>query len=232
MVTQEGSEPAWAEGPIGQFGALQSVGCPHAFLGRVPGIEVAVDRSEALARLDGCHRAARARLGWGSLPFVTAEQVHGREVAVLAVGDPLPAGPIPGVDGVITDQAGVCLGIYVADCCPVYLADAAHGAIGLVHAGRKGAELGIVPAAIEAMKWAFGTEPGRLTVQLGPCIRPPWYEVDFAAQIIQQARDCGVSQVVDCGICTASNPKAYYSYRREKGRTGRMLALLVAPPRI
>jgi copper oxidase (laccase) domain-containing protein len=218
-----------SQAPIERFPALEALSFAHAFLGRVPGVDVAVERSAALARLDGCHRAARAGLGWGDLPFVTAEQIHGREIAVLAKGDPLPQGPTPGVDGLITDQAGVCLGIYVADCCPVYLADRANGAIGLVHAGRKGAELGIVPAAIDAMKRAFGTDPARLTVQLGPCIRPPWYEVDFAGEIVRQARESGVGRVVDCGICTASHPDAYYSYRREKGCTGRMLALLVAP---
>ena len=63
-------------------------------------------------------------------------------------------------------------------------------------------------------------------MQLSPCIRPPHYEVDFAAEIIRQARAAGVEQVHDSGRCTASDPARYYSYRAEKGRTGRMLALL------
>ncbi len=62
--------------------------------------------------------------------------------------------------------------------------------------------------------------------QLGPCIRPPWYETDFAAEIVRQLRAAGVGRVEDGGTCTAADPERYYSYRREKGQTGRMLALL------
>ena len=74
------------------------------------------------------------------------------------------------------------------------------------------------------MQEEFGCDPAGMTAQLGPCIRPPHYEVDFAAEIRRQCR--GLRAVVDCGSCTASEPSRYYSYRREKGQTGRMLALL------
>jgi copper oxidase (laccase) domain-containing protein len=211
---------------VERFAALDGPGCGHAFLGRVPGVDVSADRATALARLDDYHRAARAAAGAGALTLVTAEQVHGRELAVLRQGETLAGLPWPGADGLLTDRGDVCLGIYVADCCAVYLADPAGGAIGLVHAGRKGTELGIVPAAVAAMEREFGAQPGNLIVQLSPCIRPPWYEVDFAPEIVRQARAAGVGSVVDCGICTAADPERYYSYRREKGRTGRMLALL------
>jgi hypothetical protein len=63
-------------------------------------------------------------------------------------------------------------------------------------------------------------------VQLSPCIRPPHYEIDFAAKILRQCREVGVKEVHDCGVCTACDLQNYYSYRAEKGRTGRMLALL------
>jgi copper oxidase (laccase) domain-containing protein len=209
-----------------RFHALEGLGCGHAFLRRVPGVDVSADRPTSLARLDGYHRAARAAVGAGALSLVTAEQIHGRELGVLRQGDRLAGLPWPGVDGLLTDRPDVCLGIYVADCCAVYLADKIGGAIGLVHAGRKGTELGIVPAAVMAMEREFGARPENLVVQLGPCIRPPWYEVDFAREIVRQAKEVGVGSVVDCGICTATDPERYYSYRREKGRTGRMLALL------
>nr|MBA2241521.1 laccase domain-containing protein [Chthoniobacterales bacterium] len=68
--------------------------------------------------------------------------------------------------------------------------------------------------------------PEDLIVQLSPCIRPPHYEIDFAAQIIAQCRERGVENVHDCAVCTACDLERYYSYRAEKGRTGRMLALL------
>jgi copper oxidase (laccase) domain-containing protein len=72
----------------------------------------------------------------------------------------------------------------------------------------------------------FGSNPADLTVQLSPCIRPPHYEIDFAAKIVEQLSAAGVKQIHDSGVCTACDINRYYSYRVEKGKTGRMLALL------
>src|SRR6266404_5095544 len=138
----------------------------------------------------------------------------------------LPNREFPGCDGIITNQRGVALGIYVADCCAVYIVDPKTPAIGLVHSGRKGTELGVVPNAITQMIKRFGSEPANMIVQLSPCIRPPHYEIDFAAEIVRQCRALGVKKIHDLGVCTACNLDRYYSYRAEKGKTGRMLALV------
>lgn len=212
--------------PVEMFAALDGLPVVHAFLGRVPGVDVRSDRATALGRLDEHHRRARHAFGLGGRTFVTAEQVHGCEVAALAADDPLPEGTVPRADGLVTDRADVCLGIYVADCGPVYLVDTARRAVGLVHSGRKGTELGIAAVAVRTMAERFGSVPADLVAVLGPCIRPPWYETDFAAEIVRQLRGAGVGRVEDSGTCTAANPERYYSYRREKGQTGRMLALL------
>jgi polyphenol oxidase len=193
-----------------------------AFIQRCPGIDVVTDRETALGRLWSVHRETADALGFFGFPFAVAEQVHGNVVARV---DGLNPTPVPGADGLVTNRPGLCLAIYVADCAAVYLADREVQAIGLVHAGKKGAELGIVTEAIATMRKEFGTDPANLVVQVAPCIRPPNYEVDFAAEIIRQAREAGVRDIFDCGACTASNPEKYYSYRRERGRTGRLLAL-------
>jgi copper oxidase (laccase) domain-containing protein len=208
------------------FPALQAAGVVrHAFVGRIPGIDVATDRAEALDRLDATHRAIRAELGLAATVFATAEQVHGNQVAVVA--DSLGEDQcFAGVDAVITNQRGVLLGIYVADCCAIFLADPVRPAIGLVHSGKKGTERAIVRNAIDMMGEHFGSVPGDLIVQLSPCIRPPHYEVDFAQEIVRQVRASGVQKVHDSGRCTACDLSRYYSYRAEKARTGRMLALL------
>ena len=54
------------------------------------------------------------------------------------------------------------------------------------------------------------------------------YEIDFAAQIVADCAALGVpaGQAHDCGICTSSDPSRYYSYRLEKGRTGRMFGFI------
>lgn len=208
------------------FSAL--AGFRHGFICRAPGVDVATDRGEALARLEPIQQRARAELGLAGRPMLRAEQVHGAGVFILRAGEPIPPGPIAGVDALVTARTDVCLGIYVADCCAVYVVDPVQRAIGLAHSGKKGTEQGIAPAVLRALSERFGSRPEDLTVQLSPCIRPPHYEVDFAAEIVEQCRAAGVGRVYDAGACTAANPERYYSYRREKGRTGRMLAVLAA----
>jgi len=56
---------------------------------------------------------------------------------------------------------------------------------------------------------------------LGPCIRPPYYDVDFPSEIMRQLKAEKVGKVVDSGLCTAADLKRFYSYRAEKGQTGR-----------
>ncbi len=205
------------------FPAIQ--GIAHRFVLRHPALAMDVDRSEALRRLAPWHERILNQMGYQPQSLRTAEQVHGNRVAVV---DGTSECQTAGVDGLITQDARIALGIYVADCCAVYLHDPVTRSIGLVHAGRKGAELGIVPTAIEAMSQAFGVQPGDIIVQLSPCIRPPAYEVDFAATVRVQALGAGVqpAHLHDCGVCTSSDLRSFYSYRIENGRTGRMLALL------
>jgi copper oxidase (laccase) domain-containing protein len=211
-----------------QFPALSAIArVSHGFTLRVAGIDVAHEKPVALRRLDRVHQQVRAVVGVAEMPFVTAQQVHGSRIAVVSAAT--EDGCLAACDGLVTDRPNICLGIYVADCCAVYLVDPVHNAIGLVHSGRKGTTLGVVANAIETMVQKFGTDPADLVVQLSPCIRPPHYEIDFAAEIVAQCRRAGVRHVHDSGICTACDTTRYYSYRAEKGRTGRMLALFALP---
>jgi copper oxidase (laccase) domain-containing protein len=214
-----------------QFPALRALyNVLHGFTPRVADIELSHDKMEALARLEGVHREIRREHGLGRVPFITAQQVHGEGIGIV---DEATAEDecFDSCDGLITNQRGVCLGIYVADCCAVFIVDRIRNAIGLVHSGKKGTELGIVSNAINSMTEHFGSRSADLVVQLSPCIRPPHYETDFAGEIVRQCRDLGVTAVHDCGACTACDLNRYYSYRAEKGHTGRMLAFLaLAPP--
>jgi len=219
--------------PFEQFPALSAIKvCRHVFVQRIPGIDVSVEKAEVLERLDAAHREIRHATGFGGWPLFTAQQVHGNKIAVI---DSCSRGPVgrefPARDGIITNQRGVALGIYVADCCAVYIVDPKTPAIGLVHSGRKGTELGVATNAIKQMSERFGSDPAHLIVQLSPCIRPPHYEVDFSAEIIRQCRALDIQQIHDSGTCTASDLNRYYSYRAEKGKTGRMLAVLGLNPK-
>lgn len=198
-----------------------------AFTRRVAGLGVCVEREEAIKKLEPFHLMARTEAGLASATFATAEQVHGDTVAVVDRDSGFPA---PGADGLITTVSGICLGIYVADCAAVFIADRRARGIALVHSGKKGTELGIAAIAAKALCAATGAPSSDLVAQVSPCIRPPHYEIDFASEITRQLTDLGVGEVHDCCVCTASNPGRYYSYRMEKGRTGRMLAMLAIQP--
>lgn len=167
-----------------------------------------------------------ADLGFAPDHLRTAGQVHGNHVAVIASQSATRV--FEDCDGLVTNIRGIALGIYVADCCAVYLADSRSGACGVIHSGKRGTESAITRNAIRLMSSHFGSLPADIVVQLSPCIRPPAYEIDFAEDIKQQAIESGVlpENVHDDGTCTSSDLVKFYSYRAEKGQTGRMLALL------
>ena len=220
--------------PFEQFPALSAIKiCRHVFTQRIPDVDVSHDKAEVLERLDAAHREIRDGTGFGNYPLFTAEQIHGNEIAII---DSYSRGPVdrefPSCDGISTNQRGVALGIYVADCCAVYIVDPKTPAIGLVHSGRKGTELGVVTNAIRQMIERFGSDTQSMIVQLSPCIRPPHYEVDFASEIVRQSSALGIQRINDLSTCTACDLGRYYSYRAEKGKTGRMLAVLGLDPTI
>ena len=204
--------PAW-----GRLGVV------HAFAARQPGVEVTVERAAAVERLGPAHAALRAELGLAGRGFCSAEQVHGADVSMVTEPEPKC---YAGVDSLVTASERVCLGIYTADCCAVFFVDPLRRVIALAHAGAKGTRLGVVPATLRCMQEQFGCESADIRAVLSPCIRPPHYEWDFASEIRRQLAEAGVGSITDSGVCTGAAAERYYSYRMEKGRTGRMLALL------
>ena len=90
-----------------------------------------------------------------------------------------PAYVIPArCDALITEVHGIALFWAVADCSVVLIVDAAHEAIGLVHAGWRGTSLGIVSNTLRAMGERYGTRPEQCVTAIAPTIGPCCYEVD------------------------------------------------------
>ena len=208
-----------------KFPALAIPGVAHGFVRRVPGVSVSQDKTEVLALLKPWHQQAVTSLDFRDENVFTAEQTHGAETVAVTATSPRWT---PSVDGLMTNQPGLMLGIHTADCAPVYLVDPVRRAIALLHSGRKSTEAGITPRTVRLMAELYGTDPLDLIVQIGPCIRPPLFEVDIASMIRHDAVAAGVpaGQVHDCATCTGSGVERYYSYRVDKGKTGRLLALL------
>lgn len=205
-------------------------GVRAGWVGRVSDVPITGDRDEAMNLLRPRHEAAVASFAGPTASWWRAEQIHGTAVAVvpgsakIMAPDGMPV--VAGADGLITRKPGVVLAIYIADCGPIWLADRKTGAIGLLHSGKKGTEGNIFEKALTAMAQNFGTRPGDVVSVLGPCIRPPHYEVDFAREIGRQAERAGVGNFLDCELDTATDLDRFYSYRLESGKTGRMMALI------
>jgi len=163
------------------------------------------------------------RAKWSQSPVLAGEQTHGREVAWI--DSYIDSGVIPSVDAVATDVPGLTLAVRVADCAPVYLGDPVTGTLALIHSGRRGTGENIFQATVDVICRKTKAQTGDLRCLIGPCIRPPDYEMDIAAQIRNQAAAAGIRHVSDCGLNTASDLSTYYSYRKEKGKTGRHWAV-------
>ena len=84
---------------------------------------------------------------------------------------------LAGVDAMVTQQTGICIGVSTADCIPVLLFDIRRRVAGAVHAGWRGTRQRIVQKVIAGMRSAFGSEPADLVAQIGPGISLKNFEV-------------------------------------------------------
>lgn len=201
------------------------------FITRVPGVSVSTDREAVISALTPEHESVMRSHGIDPRFLRRAQQVHGNSVAI--VGDIGCSYPVEGVDALFCGGvADCCLGIYVADCAAVWIYDTASGARGLAHSGKQGTALNIVGELLERMRKTLGVKAEDCIAVISPCIRKPDYEVDIAADIKQQLAAAGVlpENIVDSGLNTAADLTTFYSYRVEKGNTGRMLALFGRRP--
>lgn len=198
---------------------------------RISDLPIEGDRDAAMRQLRPAHQSRVVEFAGADARWWRAEQIHGCEVAVIPTSDEIAAADglpiVAGVDGIVTNQTNQVLSIYVADCGAIWLADTGSKAIGLLHSGKKGTECNILGEAVDMMHKRFGTKPAELIAVLSPCIRPPHYEVDFAAEIARQAVESKVGEFIDCGLNTAADLERFYSYRIEKGQTGRMMAMIL-----
>jgi len=189
-------------------------------------------------------------LGLAPDHLIWMEQVHGRNAVI--VDGPREA-PVEVTDALVTAVPGIALVVLAADCVPVLLADPVAGVVAAVHAGRMGARVGVVPAAVQAMISA-GASVDRVEVLLGPAVCGDCYEVpaamrddveahlpgsasrtragtpglDLRAGLWRQLADVGVGKIGIDPRCTFED-RSLFSYRRN-GTTGRLAALTWVEP--
>ncbi len=82
------------------------------------------------------------------------------------------------IDGLITDEPGIMLVTYFADCVPLFFVDTVHRAVGLAHSGWRGTAASMGGCMVKAMQEAYETKPEDLLVAIGPSICADCYEVE------------------------------------------------------
>ena len=122
------------------------------------------------------------KLGITDDHLLMPHQVHGTGICQITPGflsasaDRQAAG-LEGMDAVMTDVPGVCIGVSTADCIPIILYDPIHRAVCTVHAGWRGTVQRIAREALQVMIGAYGSEPAQLQAVIGPGISLAAFEV-------------------------------------------------------
>jgi polyphenol oxidase len=117
--------------------------------------------------------------------LVTLRQIHSGLIRVIEPGDGALEGRLETVegravlrgDGMMTDVPGVMLGVQVADCVPVLVADVKRRAVAAFHAGWRGTLRRIVERGIGTMQLRYGSRPEDLIAVVGPSIGACCYSV-------------------------------------------------------
>lgn len=201
------------------------------------------DEPEAVA---ANRKRLAAAIGLDEDRVIWMNQVHGDRVTVVNGPRHTPVGD---TDALVTTTPRLALAVVSADCVPALLADARAGVVAAVHAGRVGAQRGIVARAVEAML-AAGAHVEDISVLLGPAVSGPNYEVpdemaaeveaalpgsrrtsargtaalDLRAGIARQLGDLGIDAIDADPRCTVAD-RSLFSHRRD-APTGRLASLV------
>lgn len=122
------------------------------------------------------------RLGIGRDRLVYPHQTHQTVVCqitddFLALEKQQQEELLDGVDVLVTDVQGVCIGVSTADCIPIIIYDPNHHAVATVHAGWRGTVARIVQKTVDVMHTTFHSEPSALVAVIGPGISLKNFEV-------------------------------------------------------
>ena len=199
--------------------------------------------------------------GTDKTQFVCSNQTHTTNVRRVGKAD---AGygvtrprPYKDVDGLVTDEPGIILSTFYADCVPLYFVDPVHRAIGLAHSGWRGTVAGMGACMVRYMQEHFNSRPEELVAAIGPSICVDCYEVSeevaeqfregFPEDVLQPGKAPGKYQLdlwkanqsillragippehmAVTNVCTCHNPEYLFSHRASHGQRGNLAAFLM-----
>ena len=137
------------------------------------------------------------RFGKTPEDFVLSKQSH--ETKVLKVGTKDRGKGITkdrdyeGIDALITDEKGIILSCFSADCVPILFYDPIHKAVGACHSGWRGTKGKILQNVVEEMRKHFTSNPAEILIAIGPSICKEQYVVseDLALSFLEDYPDLG-----------------------------------------
>ena len=159
-----------------------------------------------------------------------------------------------GVDALITNLAGVCIGVTTADCVPLLFFDPEKKAVAVAHAGWRGTCARMAEKTVLAMVQKYNCNPADILVAIGPAISAEVYTVGKEVVEIFETAGFDVSEIVQIrnnasyldlwkanqqslekagilpehievsGICTFTEHERFFSARRLGIESGRLLS--------
>lgn len=172
------------------FASLERTGIvEHFFTTRYGGVSsgflsslnFSYSQGDTKENVDENYRRAAAHIGMTSGDIVCSQQTHTTNVRRVTAADK-GKGVVCGrdytdVDGLITNERGIILATFYADCVPLFVVDPVNRAIGLSHSGWRGTVGKMGKVTLDKMREAYGTRPEEVRVAIAPSICQNCYEV-------------------------------------------------------
>ena len=113
--------------------------------------------------------------------FVASDQTHTTNIRIVDKADAgkgiIREKDYTDIDGLMTDQAGLLLFTYFADCVPLFFADPVRKVVAVSHSGWKGTLGRMGQKTINKMEQVYGCKPQDIRCAIGPSICQDCYEV-------------------------------------------------------
>lgn len=173
----------------------------HLFTTRMGGVSehefatmnFSVDRGDTGKNVAANYERIAGVLGCSAGDMVASHQTHTTNIRRITSADRGKGIVRPrdyqDVDGLMTNERGIVLVTYYADCVPLFFVDVRNGAVGLAHSGWRGTAAGMGRQMVSAMRESYQTAPEDLLVAIGPSICRDCYEVgeDVAVRFMEEA---------------------------------------------
>lgn len=229
--------------------------------GEFASMNFSVERGDREEDVLANYRRIGKVLGCGPEDMTASHQTHTTNIRRVTAGDRGKGVVRPrdyeNVDGLITDEQGIALVTFYADCVPLLFVDPMHMAIGLAHSGWRGTVGRMGERMVRAMAESFGSVPSQLYAAVGPSICRDCYEVsqDVARQFTSMLGDdvavpgrqegkyqldlwlanerileqAGIlrEHIAVTDICTCHNSDYLFSHRASGGRRGNIGVFLM-----